>query len=163
MTDALTGLPTHRDLTLSAFDGDVSAVFVDIDGLIWLNEANGHEAGDRAITTIAEAIAQRAAKERGASAYRVGGDEFLIVLQQSDLAAAEALAGAIVGDVRGLRIPYARGDHPGRTILEVNAVAMRLAAAALPRYFAAQGATEEFRNLVWPSIDAARRRCLQQR
>jgi diguanylate cyclase (GGDEF)-like protein len=163
MPDTLTGLPTHRDLTPSAFDGDVSAVFVDIDGLIWLNHANGHEAGDRAITMIAKAIVQRAAKERGASAYRVGGDEFLIVLQQSGLAAAEALASAIFDDVRALRIPYARGDQPGRTILEVNALAMRLTAAALPRYFAAQGATEEFRNLVWPSIDAASRRRLQQR
>lgn len=157
MADELTGLLTGRDLAPSAFDGQTLALFVDIDGLIWLNERHGHGVGDRSIVMVADAIVGRAKTVRGASNYRIGGDEFLVVLPAFCLDSAIELARAIVEDVRGMQIEYARRDQPSRTKLEVNAVAVRLTTAAFGRYFESCRLTEEFRNYLWEAIDAKKR------
>jgi diguanylate cyclase (GGDEF)-like protein/putative nucleotidyltransferase with HDIG domain len=86
-TDPLTGLANHRafheDLArelrrASRGPMPMSLVMLDLDGLKQVNDVLGHQAGDERLQALATAIctSQRA----GDSAFRVGGDEFAVIL-----------------------------------------------------------------------------------
>jgi diguanylate cyclase (GGDEF)-like protein len=87
ITDPLTGLRNHR-----AFHEDlardlhrvgrtavpVSLVLLDLDRLKEVNDTFGHQVGDDRLRAVADAIIATA---RGSdSAYRIGGDEFAVIL-----------------------------------------------------------------------------------
>lgn len=78
--DALTKLFSravyYRDI--KAFGNKVNAVInIDMNGLKYLNDTFGHEEGDKALTTIANAIIEHETKEM--YAYRLGGDEYIVL------------------------------------------------------------------------------------
>ncbi|MBO4414701.1 MAG: GGDEF domain-containing protein [Lachnospiraceae bacterium] len=50
---------------------------VDMNELKWINDSQGHEAGDKAIKTVAECLMKKYAVSK--NSYRVGGDEFMIL------------------------------------------------------------------------------------
>lgn len=79
-----------RPFTVLAFD---------LDGLKSMNDAHGHEAGDELIIQFAD-IARNQIRRSDAFA-RVGGDEFLAVLFDSDQVDAEALAYRILHSASG--------------------------------------------------------------
>lgn len=126
MIDPVTGLPTHRDIPAQLAHAGHLAILVDVDALIWLNDQFGHEAGDRALAQIARALRTRAADFDGVMVFRVGGDEFLVVLPEVEPETVLDVAGRIVDDVRELEIPFKRLDDPTRTRVEVNAAVLRL-------------------------------------
>jgi diguanylate cyclase (GGDEF)-like protein len=87
ITDPLTGLRNHR-----AFHEDIARelqragrtgvplalALVDVDDLKAVNDTHGHQAGDERLQALARAIR---ATGRGADlAYRIGGDEFAVIL-----------------------------------------------------------------------------------
>jgi diguanylate cyclase (GGDEF)-like protein len=74
----------------------VGVVLADVDGLKATNDALGHDAGDRLLVAIADAIARETPTEGGAIAARLGGDEFGIILPG-------ALAGRTAGIAEALR------------------------------------------------------------
>ncbi len=88
LTDSLTGLRNHRafhedfkreiarrNRTGSAF----SLLMVDLNGLKQINDAHGHQAGDERINAVGACLT---ASFRGCdSAYRIGGDEFAVILR----------------------------------------------------------------------------------
>jgi len=89
-TDALTGLLNRRafDRSLSAEvaralrHGHVfSLVVADLDGLKQINDGDGHLAGDFTLRAFAAAVCQ--AQRASDSVYRVGGDEFILLLPQT--------------------------------------------------------------------------------
>jgi diguanylate cyclase (GGDEF)-like protein len=86
-TDPLTGLRNHRafheDLSrelqrASRGPMPTSLVMLDLDDLKTVNDKLGHQAGDQRLQALATAI--RATQRAGDSAYRIGGDEFAVVL-----------------------------------------------------------------------------------
>ena len=86
ITDSLTGLPNRRalmdDLAAALIACDdlqpvVLAMF-DLDGFKGYNDAFGHPAGDQLLRRLSNQLA-RTTKGRG-TAYRLGGDEFCVVL-----------------------------------------------------------------------------------
>jgi diguanylate cyclase (GGDEF)-like protein len=86
-TDAMTGCANRRaferDLErelarCARAELDLCVVAADLDGLKRINDTEGHAAGDRAILQLVEAF--RRALRGLDGVYRVGGDEFLIVL-----------------------------------------------------------------------------------
>lgn len=87
VTDPLTGLRNHRafhedlavDLQRTGRTGvPVSLVMFDADDLKAVNDTHGHQAGDELLKKLAEAIsAMPRATDR---AYRIGGDEFAVIL-----------------------------------------------------------------------------------
>ncbi|HEY8765325.1 MAG TPA: diguanylate cyclase [Solirubrobacteraceae bacterium] len=86
-TDPLTGLANHRafheDLArelrrASRGPTPMSLVMLDLDGLKQVNDVFGHQAGDERLQALATAIC--ATQRAGDSAFRVGGDEFAVVL-----------------------------------------------------------------------------------
>ena len=65
------------------FGKDISAVAsIDMNGLKRLNDADGHAAGDRALAEIGKCLT--AVNDRNTIAYRVGGDEFIILFMHRD-------------------------------------------------------------------------------
>lgn len=61
---------------------EVSVIFWDVNGLKQTNDKIGHESGDILIKEIAAAIAGAVAEE--GMVYRIGGDEFVAILESTD-------------------------------------------------------------------------------
>lgn len=109
-TDPLTGLLNRRafeamraDRAGGAFAGSVAAV--DLNHLKQINDAHGHAAGDAAIQLVARAL--RGHFRITDPVFRLGGDEFLVVMEGGRSA---ELAGRLEGvdtSLRGLRLPGA--------------------------------------------------------
>ena len=88
VTDELTGLPTRGGLQQAleqalarATRGDqaVGVMFIDLDGFKQVNDTGGHDAGDEVLRTVARRL--RAAVREGDFVARVGGDEFVVVVE----------------------------------------------------------------------------------
>ena len=79
---------------LSKTGCNMSVCFIDINGLKEINDTLGHESGDELIITIAKTI--RAVIRTEDFLIRLGGDEFLIVLQGVDEMTAEEIWNRIV-------------------------------------------------------------------
>jgi diguanylate cyclase (GGDEF)-like protein len=75
------------------FDRPIAVLMVDVDRLRAINTAHGHLAGDRALKNVAEAIG-RATREYDLGA-RFGGDEFCVLLPETDLEGALVVADRI--------------------------------------------------------------------
>jgi diguanylate cyclase len=75
------------------FDRPLAVLVVDVDHLRAVNTAHGHLAGDRALKNVAEALG-RATREYDIAA-RFGGDEFCVLLPETDLAGAVIVADRI--------------------------------------------------------------------
>lgn len=87
-TDVLTGLGNRRrlyeeidrELARAARGGQpVSVLLVDLDGFKQINDRHGHARGDEVIVAFARA-ARRATRTGQDTTYRMGGDEFTLVL-----------------------------------------------------------------------------------
>ncbi len=100
MTDAVTGLPNRRALmdelarrlARRARDGsNVLIAFIDLDGFKQINDRHGHDAGDRFLAAIANALSRCHRAEDFTA--RLGGDEFVVVASErtDDGVAANAL------------------------------------------------------------------------
>lgn len=97
-TDALTGVGNRRafdvrveDLNQLAADStEIAMIIVDVDGLKAVNDAGGHEAGDVTLQAVALALSGQVSAHDLVA--RVGGDEFVVVVEGMDRDAATALA-----------------------------------------------------------------------
>lgn len=83
-TDALTGLPNRRQLIEdlgNAVAGDGPAVFAmfDLNGFKAYNDLFGHPAGDALLARLGQNL-QTAVAPAGGTAYRLGGDEFCVLV-----------------------------------------------------------------------------------
>ena len=87
ITDPLTGLRNHRafqedlarELQRVGRSGDpLSLLVLDVDGLKEINDRLGLQAGDERLQAVAHAI--RGTQRGSDAAYRIGGDEFAVVL-----------------------------------------------------------------------------------
>jgi two-component system cell cycle response regulator len=96
MTDALTGAYNRRYFTRhlgreikrsQRFGGDVSLLLLDIDHFKRVNDTYGHVAGDVVLKTLTRQIAQCFQRATDWCA-RLGGEEFAIVLEGTNLAEA---------------------------------------------------------------------------
>ncbi len=90
ISDPLTGLRNHRafqedlarELQRASRSGEpLSLVLLDLEGLKALNDRFGHQAGDERLQAVAEAI--RASQRASDLAYRIGGDEYAVILAGS--------------------------------------------------------------------------------
>jgi two-component system cell cycle response regulator len=98
LTDAITGLGNRRrlmaELESAVASGDpvVVAIF-DLDGFKHYNDAYGHAAGDALLTRLGRALGH--AVQGIGTAYRLGGDEFCVLLPGNRASTAPALAVAV--------------------------------------------------------------------
>jgi diguanylate cyclase (GGDEF)-like protein len=107
-TDPLTRLPNRRaldrqlpEMMQNALDRaePLCAVMLDMDHFKEVNDQHGHAAGDAVLTTMAVILG--AATRSTDLAVRVGGEEFLLVLGNTDLDQAVQICERLLGEVRG--------------------------------------------------------------
>lgn len=86
--DVLTGVKNRNcyELRMQSYADEcnesVTCVYIDVNGLHQLNNTEGHKAGDEMLRYIAECIREQFDME---DIYRVGGDEYVILLKDADV------------------------------------------------------------------------------
>ena len=99
-TDALTHLPNRRRLELDLdlevarsqrYNRPIACIMLDVDNFKNVNDVHGHQAGDEILSEFGSAFA-RSLRDSD-TAYRYGGEEFCVLLRETD-----AHAAAIVGE-----------------------------------------------------------------
>ena len=111
-TDPLTGLSNRR-----AIEGDLTRIFararrhsepttvmmIDLDRFKQINDSFGHEAGDRVLVAVARCLRETIRVE---DVYgRVGGDEFVVVISDTDEDAGRAVAARLEACAATVRMP----------------------------------------------------------
>jgi diguanylate cyclase (GGDEF)-like protein/putative nucleotidyltransferase with HDIG domain len=121
--DPLTGLFNHREFheaigreleTCRGGGGTLTVVLIDLDCFKQVNDTLGHAAGDRVLVAAADAL--RGCCRASDLAFRVGGDEFALVLPATDAAEGEAVArraAEAIARIEGNRgVSYGVGEFP---------------------------------------------------
>ena len=125
-TDPLTGLPNRRalDQTLNRewhwmqrTDEPLSLMMVDIDHFKNYNDHHGHPQGDHAIRTVAQALAKVAIRPRDLVG-RFGGEEFLVILPNTESQAANHVASYMHKAIHDLNLPH--GASPASSQVSVS-------------------------------------------
>ncbi|MBU2568714.1 MAG: GGDEF domain-containing protein [Gammaproteobacteria bacterium] len=81
----------RREIRLAHRNGNhLSVVFIDIDHFKSINDNYGHQCGDLALTSIAKWINESIRSSD--IVFRYGGEEFVVLLSETDLEGAELLA-----------------------------------------------------------------------
>jgi diguanylate cyclase (GGDEF)-like protein len=119
-TDTLTGLANRRaiqrrmELALAKHHRDgtvVSLVVCDLNGLKYVNDALGHDVGDRMLVQFAGLLSASSALVPGSIAGRLGGDEFCVLLEGATADAAVKVAVDICR--RAESLPHGQGVSCG--------------------------------------------------
>lgn len=114
MTDSLTGLPNRRRLDevldaeiarLRRSGGCLSMIMLDVDFFKPFNDTYGHVDGDDCLRQVAAVISRQAHRATDLAA-RFGGEEFALVLPDTDAPGAAALAERIRAGIEQLAIPH---------------------------------------------------------
>lgn len=99
MTDALTGLLNRYGLQhvlarehaeARRYNRPLACLVIDLDNFKLINDTYGHAAGDLALQQVAGIL--RDAVRRSDTVFRYGGEEFLVLLPETDLDGGTALA-----------------------------------------------------------------------
>jgi diguanylate cyclase (GGDEF)-like protein len=122
LTDDLTSLPNRRRF-MTEFRREsqradragtpLSVIVLDIDDFKQINDTWGHETGDLVLRGLAEALA--AATRSVDLAARLGGEEFAILLPNTDALGAEGVATRIQRDLAEMTV------HSGETTVKATA------------------------------------------
>lgn len=127
-TDPLTGLSNRRDFERAlsretAFAErhrePLSLLLIDIDHFKSVNDLFGHAEGDRVLVLVSQCI--QATLRRSDHAYRLGGEEFAVLLRGTDSSAALAAGRRIQEALRAQPVEFNTGDQ--RTITFSGGVA----------------------------------------
>jgi diguanylate cyclase (GGDEF)-like protein/putative nucleotidyltransferase with HDIG domain len=123
--DPLTGLRNHRvfqedlarELQRAGRSGTpLALVLLDLDDLKTLNDSQGHQAGDQQIRALADAL--RANLRATDTGYRIGGDEFAVLLPGADAWGAFEFTQRLHRDFPGVTAGVAAAD----TLVERDAL-----------------------------------------
>jgi diguanylate cyclase (GGDEF)-like protein/PAS domain S-box-containing protein len=114
--DILTGLPNRAMLiariehalhAAASRPGMAAVLFVDLDRFKWVNDEYGHQTGDALLHEVAQRL--RATTRSSDNVGRLGGDEFLVILEAVDSAHdARVVAQKLVA---ALAMPYTLGGR----------------------------------------------------
>ncbi|MBY6017746.1 diguanylate cyclase [Halomonas denitrificans] len=123
-TDPLTGLANRRHFQSHCRDAvlrsqesgaPLTLLYLDLDDFKLVNDRFGHEAGDAVLAEVAKRL-QGSLRLHDLLA-RIGGDEFVIVLEETDFERAEQLAGRIKqAFARAITLPGGERVHQGISI-----------------------------------------------
>ncbi len=108
LTDPLTGLGNRRALETALPLGDYSLLALDLDHFKAVNDEFGHASGDSVLSQSASTLTS--AVRGDDSVYRVGGEEFLVVLPGADETRATRVAERIRASIASLDLT---GQAPG--------------------------------------------------
>jgi diguanylate cyclase len=118
LTDSLTGLGNRRRLDGALLDeirlakrqgSSLALIMLDVDYFKRYNDRYGHAAGDDCLSAVGAAIEQ-AVQRPGDLAVRYGGEEFTVLLPNTDCTGAIQVAEAVLEAIRALNIEHS--EHP---------------------------------------------------
>ena len=89
----------------------MSLVLCDLNGFKALNDAHGHAAGDAALEQIGAVL--RIGLRRADAAYRIGGDEFALILAEATEGAAREVIDRVRDQMSGMRASFGVASCPG--------------------------------------------------
>ncbi len=127
ITDPLTGLFNQRHFAAAAevevqrvcrYGRPLSAIMLDIDHFKRVNDTYGHTVGDRMLREVATSCRQELRKVDVVGRY--GGDEFAILLPESDLAVARQVAERLRKTIAQRRLNTTKG--PARVTASLGVV-----------------------------------------
>ena len=119
--DWLTGLYNRRyfEETLAdhiesatRYGRELSLILFDIDGFKQINDTRGHEAGDEVLRQFADFLNKTVRKAD--IVCRFGGDEFAVILPETNRASAERFAERILCDTGILPVDHGQDAHATR-------------------------------------------------
>ncbi|GAB6928341.1 bifunctional diguanylate cyclase/phosphodiesterase [Paenibacillus sp. JCM 10914] len=100
--DTITGLPNRNEMNrfFETYSGSdkISILFLDLDQFKAINDTLGHNVGDLLVQEVGQRLRQFISGSQ--QVFRIGGDEFLIVLKQSDQNYAQQLADDILKKIK---------------------------------------------------------------
>jgi len=108
--DALTGLPNRRafeerlpiELARAARSGQpLALVLLDLDGFKGVNDRLGHPAGDEVLRAVARILDQSRTAD---DCFRIGGDEFAILMPETEAIHARTAAERVADQIRSARL-----------------------------------------------------------
>lgn len=117
ITDELTELANRRRFTETVdtelrraerFGEPLGLVFADLDDFKRINDRHGHQVGDQVLRAFADCLRNRVRMIDVAA--RLGGEEFAVLLVETDLAGTHALAESLREAAADLEVPVAGGD-----------------------------------------------------
>jgi diguanylate cyclase (GGDEF)-like protein len=113
LTDALTGIPNRRhfdrklaELERASSRERCALALIDVDRFKAFNDYSGHPAGDLVLKAVGAELAMCAARA-GGIAFRIGGEEFAVVLTGVEEAHALNVARDCRGSIEALALPHA--------------------------------------------------------
>jgi diguanylate cyclase (GGDEF)-like protein len=127
ITDPLTGLHNRRYLEArlseelnrsKRYDHPMSFMMIDIDDFKLYNDRNGHQAGDRALEITAQCLRSTLRKVDVASRY--GGEEFSILLPQTTLKEAGAIADRLRRKITLTKFPHGDSQPLGAVTVSIG-------------------------------------------
>ena len=172
MTDPLTGIPNRRgfDIHLEMEWAHairerlpISVLMLDVDHFKDYNDTYGHPQGDAILKAVANII-QASVKRAGDIAARIGGEEFAVLLPNTELGAALAVAERMRAEVEASNVPTQDGKPTSATV-SIGAIAERPSPNSDASLFVAKAdgclyvAKESGRNCVFPTRRAVKPYC----
>ncbi|HEX6730647.1 MAG TPA: diguanylate cyclase [Pyrinomonadaceae bacterium] len=127
ITDPLTSLPNRRYLEerlteelnrSKRYDYTMSFLMIDIDDFKSYNDNSGHQAGDLALQITAHCL--KGALRSADIASRYGGEEFCILLPQTSIDEAGAIADRIRQRVANTHYPHGKSQPLGRVTISIG-------------------------------------------
>jgi len=143
MTDALTGLGNRRsfDLRLAQVFADgvrmsrgAAMLIIDVDQFKLFNDAYGHLGGDECLRDLASTVRGCVSRTRDLVA-RFGGEEFTVIMAETDMRGALIVAERIRSAIEGMGIPHSRAASHAAVTVSIGAVAVDDAATIATETF----------------------------
>ena len=112
--DALTGIPNRRSFSETMVrefrrnkreQRPLSVIMCDIDNFKAYNDTYGHGEGDECLKKVAGGL-EKALKRPGDFCGRYGGEEFIVILPNTDIDGALKIAEKICSDIENLKIAH---------------------------------------------------------
>jgi diguanylate cyclase (GGDEF)-like protein len=122
--DMLSGLANRRGfqsrldfewLKAQQYDGELSLLMIDVDHFKLYNDSYGHPEGDACLTRLGEALSGIAAETMG-FAGRYGGEEFCLLLPNTDPQRAVEIGEMVRAAVQELAMPHCTSSYQTVTV-----------------------------------------------